>query len=209
MWKEKADKRTESAKNAESRYKMDAKVVSMKPRLKEFYEKEIVPELMKEFGYKNVMQVPKVEKISINMGVGVATENMKELESAVEDLTKISGQKPVITRAKRSIAGFKVREGNPIGCKVTLRGARMYEFLDRLLNVALPRVRDFRGLPVRSFDKNGNYTLGIKEQLVFPEIDYDSILSIKGMNVTINTSAETDQEALSLLSKFGFPFMKK
>ncbi len=188
---------------------MDAKVVSMKPRLKEFYEKEIVPELMKEFGYKNVMQVPKVEKISINMGVGVATENMKELESAVEDLTKISGQKPVITRAKRSIAGFKVREGNPIGCKVTLRGARMYEFLDRLLNVALPRVRDFRGLPVRSFDKNGNYTLGIKEQLVFPEIDYDSILSIKGMNVTINTSAETDQEALSLLSKFGFPFMKK
>ena len=181
----------------------------MKPRLKEFYEKEIVPELMKEFGYKNVMQVPKVEKISINMGVGVATENMKELESAVEDLTKISGQKPVITRAKRSIAGFKVREGNPIGCKVTLRGARMYEFLDRLLNVALPRVRDFRGLPVRSFDKNGNYTLGIKEQLVFPEIDYDSILSIKGMNVTINTSAETDQEALSLLSKFGFPFMKK
>ncbi|MGM0366741.1 MAG: 50S ribosomal protein L5 [Actinomycetota bacterium] len=181
----------------------------MKPRLKEFYEKQMVPELMKEFGYSNVMQVPRVEKISVNMGVGSATENIKELESATEDLAKITGQKPVITKAKKSIAGFKVREGNPIGCKVTLRGARMYEFLDRLLNVALPRVRDFRGLSPKSFDGSGNYTLGIREQLVFPEIDYDSILSVKGMNVTINTTVDTDKEALSLLSKFGFPFRKK
>ncbi len=188
---------------------MNAKVVLMKPRLKDLYEKQIIPELMKEFSYKNIMQVPKVEKISINMGVGSATENIKELESAVDDLSKISGQKPVITKAKKSIAGFKLREGNPIGCKVTLRGARMYEFLDRLLNVALPRVRDFRGLSPKSFDRCGNYTLGLSEQLVFPEIDYDSIMSVKGMNITVNTTAETDQEALSLLSKLGFPFRSK
>lgn len=181
----------------------------MKPRLKELYEEKIVPEMMKEFGYKNVMQVPKLQKISMNMGVGAATENIKELESAVDDLTKIAGQKPVITKAKKSIAGFKVREGNPIGCKVTLRGARMYEFLDRLLNVALPRVRDFRGLSRKSFDQRGNYTMGIKEQLVFPEIDYDSVLSIKGMNITINTTADDNKGALSLLSKFGFPFRGK
>jgi len=181
----------------------------MKPRLKEIFEKQIVPELMKEFGYKNVMQVPRVEKISVNMGVGSATENIKELESAAQDLAKITGQKPIITKARKSIAGFKVREGNPIGCKVTLRGARMYEFLDRLLNVALPRVRDFRGLSPKSFDGFGNYTMGIREQLVFPEIDYDSILNIKGMNITINTTAKTDAEGLSLLSKFGFPFRSK
>ncbi|MCG9478992.1 MAG: 50S ribosomal protein L5 [Actinomycetia bacterium] len=180
----------------------------MKPRLKQQYQEEIIAELKKEFGYKNIMEVPKVEKISVNMGVGVATENIKELEAAVEDLTKITGQKPVITKARKSIAGFKVREGNPIGCKVTLRGARMYEFLDRLLNVALPRVKDFRGLSPKSFDGSGNYTMGIKEQLVFPEIDYDSILSVKGMNITINTTAQSDEEALGLLSRFGFPFRK-
>lgn len=180
----------------------------MKPRLKERYQKEIIAELKKEFGYENIMEVPKVEKISVNMGIGVATENIKELEAAVEDLTKITGQKPVITKARKSIAGFKVREGNPIGCKVTLRGSRMYEFLDRLLNVALPRVKDFRGLSPKSFDGSGNYTMGIREQLVFPEIDYDSILSIKGMNITINTTARSDEEALILLSKFGFPFRK-
>ncbi|MDZ7838769.1 MAG: 50S ribosomal protein L5 [Actinomycetota bacterium] len=180
----------------------------MKPRLKQQYQEEIPAELKKEFGYKNIMEVPKVEKISVNMGVGVATENIKELEAAVEDLTKITGQKPVITKARKSIAGFKVREGNPIGCKVTLRGARMYEFLDRLLNVALPRVKDFRGLSPKSFDGSGNYTMGIREQLVFPEIDYDSILSVKGMNITINTTAQSDEEALGLLAKFGFPFRK-
>jgi large subunit ribosomal protein L5 len=187
---------------------MSAKVGSMKPRLKEQYQTRIVDELRKEFSYKNIMQVPKVTKISVNMGVGVATENIKELEAAVEDLTKITGQKPIITKARKSIAGFKVREGNPIGCKVTLRGARMYEFLDRLLNVALPRVRDFRGLSPKSFDGSGNYTMGIREQLVFPEIDYDSVLSVRGMNITINTTAQNDQEALSLLTKFGFPFRK-
>lgn len=179
-----------------------------KPRLKEKYEKEIIPQMMKEFNYKNVMEVPKLEKITINMGVGSATQNIKELESLAQDLAKLSGQKPVITRAKKSIAGFKVRKGNPIGCKVTLRGNRMYEFLDRLLNVALPRVRDFRGLSIHSFDGYGNYTIGIKEQLIFPEVDYDSIYSVKGMNITITTKAKSDKEAASLLEKFGFPFRK-
>ncbi|MBC7333810.1 MAG: 50S ribosomal protein L5 [Actinobacteria bacterium] len=183
-------------------------VVTIKPRLKEKYEKEIVPQMMKEFNYKNVMEVPKLEKITINMGVGSATQNIKELESVAQDLAKLSGQKPIITRAKKSIAGFKVRKGNPIGCKVTLRGNRMYEFLDRLLNVALPRVRDFRGLSPNSFDGYGNYTIGIKEQLIFPEVDYDSVQSVKGMNITITTTAKSDREAASLLEKFGFPFRK-
>ncbi len=181
----------------------------MKPRLKELYAEEIVPALVKEHNYKNIMEVPKIEKISVNMGIGSATENIKELESAAGDLAKVTGQKPIITKAKKSIAGFKIRAGDSIGCKVTLRGNRMYEFLDRLLNVALPRVRDFRGLSPKSFDGNGNYTIGIREQLIFPEIDYDSILSVKGMNITINTTAESNGEALSLLEKFGFPFRKQ
>jgi large subunit ribosomal protein L5 len=180
----------------------------MKPRLKEKYIKEIVPEMLKEYKFKNIMEVPRVEKICINMGVGSATQNIKELESASQELAVITGQKPVITKAKKSIAGFKVREGNPIGCMVTLRGSRMYEFLDRLLNVAVPRIRDFRGLSRKSFDGQGNYTIGIKEQLIFPEVSYDSILSVKGMNITINTTAKSNGEALSLLEKFGFPFKK-
>ncbi len=180
----------------------------MEPRLMEKYKKEIVPGLMKEGKFKNVMQVPKIEKICVNMGVGSATQNIKELESASNDLAVITGQRPIITKARKSIAGFKVREGNPIGCMVTLRGKRMYEFLDRLLSIAIPRIRDFRGLSRKSFDGNGNYTMGIREQLVFPEIDYDSILSVKGMNITITTTAKSDEEALGLLEEFGFPFKK-
>lgn len=178
----------------------------MIPRLKERYNKEIIKEIMKEKGYKNVMQVPRVTRITINMGVGIATENPKELEGAVDDLTLIAGQKPIITRAKKSIASFKVRQGNPIGCMVTLRGNRMYEFLDKLLNIAIPRIRDFRGLSKKSFDGNGNYTIGVKEQLIFPEIDYDNITSVKGMNITLSTDADNDDDARLLLEKFGFPF---
>ena len=180
----------------------------MKPRLKEKYEKEIVKQMFDEFKYKSVMQVPKIKKITINMGVGSALQNPKDLEGAVADLGKITGQKPVITKAKKSIASFKLREGHSIGCMVTLRGNRMYEFLDRLLNVAIPRIRDFRGLPRKSFDGRGNYTIGVKEQTIFPEIDYDSVVSVKGMNITIVSSAENSQEALSLFEKFGFPFRK-
>ncbi len=180
----------------------------MEPRLKEKYKKEIVPKMLKEHGYKNVMEVPKIEKIVVNMGVGSATQNIKELESASQDLAMITGQKPVITKAKKSIAGFKVRQGNPVGCMVTLRGSRMYEFLDRLLSIAIPRIRDFRGLSKKSFDGSGNYTMGIKEQLVFPEVEYDSVLSVKGMNITVDTSAKSDDKALILLKEFGFPFKK-
>jgi large subunit ribosomal protein L5 len=180
----------------------------MEPRLKEKYSKEIVPKMLKEYKFKNVMEVPRIEKICINMGVGSATQNIKELESASQDLAVISGQKPIITKARKSIAGFKVREGNPIGCMVTLRGNRMYEFLDRLLSIAIPRIRDFRGLSRDSFDRHGNYTFGVKEQLIFPEVSYDSILSVKGMNITITTTAKNDGEALFLLEEFGFPFKK-
>jgi len=178
----------------------------MKPRLKERYIKEIVPKLMKNGKYKNIMQVPKLEKICVNVGVGIATQDIKELNSAAEDIAVITGQRPVITKARKSIAGFKVREGNPIGCMVTLRGDMMYEFLDRLLNVAIPRVRDFRGLSKKSFDGCGNYTMGIKEQLIFPEIEYDKVLSTKGMNITIATSASNNDDALELLTELGFPF---
>jgi large subunit ribosomal protein L5 len=180
----------------------------MIPRLKEKYNKEIVKAMMKELDYKNIMQVPKVTRITINIGVGIATENAKELEGAVADLTLIAGQKPIITKAKKSIASFKVRQGNPIGCMVTLRGNRMYEFLDKLLNIAIPRIRDFRGLPKKSFDGNGNYTIGVKEQLIFPEIDYDNITSVRGMNITLSTNAGDDEQARVLLEKFGFPFSK-
>lgn len=180
----------------------------MKPRLKERYTKEIVPGLMKTGKYKNIMQVPRLQKVCINAGVGIATQNIKELDAAVEDVATITGQRPVITKARKSIAGFKVREGNPIGCMVTLRGNMMYEFLDRLLNIAIPRVRDFRGLSKKSFDGSGNYTIGIKEQLIFPEIDYDKVLSVKGMNITITTSSDNDENALELLTELGFPFQK-
>ncbi len=180
----------------------------MAARLKERYLQEVGPALMKKFAYKSVMQLPKIEKVVINMGVGEAVQNSKVLDHAVADLTAISGQKPVITRAKKSIAGFKLREGMPIGVKVTLRGERMYHFLDKLMNVALPRVRDFRGVSPKSFDGRGNYTLGIKEQLIFPEIDYDKIDKVRGMDVVIVTTAQTDEEARELLGLMGMPFRK-
>ncbi|NGQ97197.1 50S ribosomal protein L5 [Brevibacillus sp. SYP-B805] len=180
----------------------------MAARLKEKYQKEIVPSLMSKFGYSSIMQVPKVEKVIINMGVGEAVANAKALDSALEDLQTIAGQKPVVTRAKKSIAGFKVREGMPIGAKVTLRGERMYHFLDKLMNVSLPRVRDFRGVSSKAFDGRGNYTLGLKEQLIFPEIEYDKIDKIRGMDIVIVTSAKTDEEARELLTQMGMPFRK-
>ena len=176
------------------------------PRLKEKYDKEVVPALIEKFGYKNIMEVPKLEKIVINMGVGEAKENAKALESAVSDLTIIAGQKPVLTRAKKSIANFKIRENMPIGCKVTLRKQNMYEFADKLMNVALPRVRDFRGVSDKSFDGRGNYSLGIKEQLIFPEIEYDKIDKVRGMDIIFVTTANTDEEARELLRFLGMPF---
>jgi large subunit ribosomal protein L5 len=175
-------------------------------RLRFRYQQEIAPALMKEFGWTNPMAVPKVEKVIINMGVGEATQNAKVLDPAVNELGQITGQKPVVTRAKKSIAAFKVREGMPIGAMVTLRGDRMYEFLDRLLNVALPRVRDFRGVSMKSFDGRGNYTLGLRDQLIFPEIDYAKVEKMKGMNVTIVTTAKSDDEARALLKHMGMPF---
>jgi large subunit ribosomal protein L5 len=175
-------------------------------RLRFRYQQEIAPALMKEFGWTNPMAVPKVEKVIINMGVGEATQNAKVLDPAVNELGQITGQKPVVTRAKKSIAAFKVREGMPIGAMVTLRGDRMYEFLDRLLNVALPRVRDFRGVSTKSFDGRGNYTLGLRDQLIFPEIDYAKVEKMKGMNVTIVTTAKSDDEARALLKHMGMPF---
>ena len=177
-------------------------------RLREFYESEVVDAMTKKFSYTNKMAVPKLEKIIINMGVGEAKENAKVLDGAVKDLTIISGQKPVITRAKKSVAAFKLREGMPIGCKVTLRGDRMYEFADRLINLALPRVRDFRGVTANSFDGRGNDTMGIKEQLIFPEIEYDKVDKIRGMDVVFVTTANTDEEARELLRLFGMPFAK-
>lgn len=178
------------------------------PRLKDRYVNEVVPALMEKFGYKNIMEVPRVAKVVLNMGVGEARENPKALESAVNDMTAISGQKPVITRARKSVAAFKIRTGMPIGCKVTIRGDRMYEFLDKLFNIALPRVRDFRGVSPNSFDGRGNYALGIKEQLIFPEIDYDKVDKIRGLDVIIVTTAKTDEEARELLRLMGMPFRK-
>lgn len=175
-------------------------------RLQEKYEKEAIPGLKSRFGYKNVMEVPRLVKVVVNMGVGEATQDAKVIDAAVSDLTQISGQKPVVTRAKRSIAAFKVRAGVPVGCKVTLRGQRMYEFLDKLFNIALPRIRDFRGVSSRSFDGRGNYSLGLREQLIFPEINYDKIDKIRGMDVVIVTSAKTDEEAFELLKLLGMPF---
>ncbi|MBQ6074656.1 MAG: 50S ribosomal protein L5 [Lachnospiraceae bacterium] len=180
----------------------------MSSRLKEFYQNEVVPALTKKFGYTNVMQVPKLDKIVVNMGVGEAKENAKLLESAMHDMEIITGQKPIMTTAKKSIANFKIREGMKIGCKVTLRGDRMYEFLDRLVNLALPRVRDFRGVNPNSFDGRGNYALGIREQLIFPEIEYDKIDKTRGMDIIIVTTAKTDEEARELLAQFSMPFSR-
>jgi large subunit ribosomal protein L5 len=177
-------------------------------RLKEKYLKEITSALMSKFNYKSVMEVPKIEKIVVNMGVGDAVQNAKALDMAVEELSLITGQKPVVTRAKKSIAGFRLREGMPIGAKVTLRGERMYEFLDKLISVSLPRVRDFRGVSKKAFDGRGNYTLGIKEQLIFPEIDYDKVSKVRGMDIVIVTTAKTDEEARELLTLLGMPFQK-
>jgi len=175
-------------------------------RLKDYYLKEAVPRLIEEFQYKNRMEVPKIEKIILNMGLGEAIQNIKVLDSAVDEIARISGQKPVITKARRSIATFKLRKGMSIGCKVTLRRERMYEFFDRLVNVALPRVRDFRGIPSKSFDGRGNFALGLTEQIIFPEIDYDKVEKVRGMNIVIVTSAKTDSEARALLKVMGMPF---
>jgi large subunit ribosomal protein L5 len=178
----------------------------MAARLKQQYTEAVIPALTKEFGYKNVMAVPKLDKISINIGLGEATQNAKLMDGAVTELGQIAGQKPVVTKARKSIAAFKLRENMPIGCMVTLRGDRMYEFFDRLVNVALPRVRDFRGVSSKSFDGRGNYTLGIREQLIFPEIDYAKVEKTKGMNISITTSARTDAEGMALLKQLGMPF---
>jgi len=175
-------------------------------RLKEIYNKEVVPALVKQFGYKSTMQVPRIDKIVLNMGVGDAVGDKKLLENAAGDMTKISGQKPVVTKARKAIAVFKIREGYPIGCMVTLRKERMYEFLDRLITIALPRVRDFRGVSNRSFDGRGNFNMGVKEQIIFPETQYDKIDALRGMNITITTTAKSDAEAKALLSAFRFPF---
>lgn len=177
-------------------------------RLKDMYRDQIVDSMVEKFSYKNKLQAPKIEKIVINMGVGEAKDNAKVLENAISDMEKISGQKPVTTKAKKSVAAFKLREGMPIGCKVTLRGEKMYEFLDRLVNIALPRVRDFRGVSATAFDGRGNYALGIKEQIIFPEIEYDKIDKVRGMDIIVVTTAKTDEEARELLVQFGMPFQK-
>ncbi|WP_457675455.1 50S ribosomal protein L5 [Thiolapillus sp.] len=175
-------------------------------RLQDHYKESVIPALIEKFGYKSVMEVPRIEKITLNMGVGEATGDKKILQNAVGDMTKIAGQKPVVTLARKSVAGFKIREGWPIGCKVTLRAERMYEFLDRLVNIAIPRIRDFRGLNPKSFDGRGNYSMGVKEQIIFPEVDYDKIDALRGMDITITTTAGSDEEGKALLEGFNFPF---
>jgi len=175
-------------------------------RLKEYYKTTVVPELMQRFGYKSVMEVPRITKITLNMGVGEAVGDKKVMEHAVADMTKIAGQKPVVTKSRKSIAAFKIRDGYPIGCMVTLRKERMYEFIDRLITIAIPRIRDFRGIGGKGFDGRGNYNMGVKEQIIFPEIEYDKIDALRGMNITITTTAKTDAEAKALLSAFKFPF---
>ncbi|AAW90448.1 50S ribosomal protein L5 [Neisseria gonorrhoeae] len=175
-------------------------------RLREFYKETVVPELVKQFGYKSVMEVPRIEKITLNMGVGEAVADKKVMEHAVSDLERIAGQRPVVTVARKSIAGFKIRDNYPVGCKVTLRRDQMFEFLDRLITIALPRVRDFRGVSGKSFDGRGNYNMGVREQIIFPEIEYDKIDALRGLNITITTTAKTDEEAKALLSLFKFPF---
>ena len=200
----KAEKPAKAAPAAEMAHTADQP--HQPARLKDVYRREIAPALTKQFGYKTPMEVPRIEKIVLNMGVGEATADRKILDNAVADMTKISGQKPVITKARKAIAGFKIREGYPIGCMVTLRQERMFEFLDRLITVALPRVRDFRGVSGKGFDGRGNYNMGIKEQIIFPEIEYDKIDAIRGMNITITTTAKSDAEAKALLAAFKFPF---
>ena len=193
-------------KNAEKNYRKEYPILA---RLKDLYVKDIVPAMQEQFSYANVNMVPKLNKIVINVGVGDAVQNSKALETVVSEVSQISGQKPIITKAKKSISTYKLREGMPIGVKVTLRGSRMYEFMDRLVNAALPRVRDFKGVSNNGFDGRGNYTLGIREQLIFPEIDYDKVEKVRGMNITFITTANTDEEAKELLVKFGTPFAKK
>lgn len=175
-------------------------------RLQKFYQEAVVPKLLEQFGYKSVMEVPRIQKITLNMGVGEAVADKKVMDHAVSDMQKIAGQKPVVTKSKKSIAGFKIREDYPVGCMVTLRRAQMYEFLDRLVTVAMPRIRDFRGVSGKSFDGRGNYNMGVKEQIIFPEIEYDKIDALRGMNITITTTAKTDDEARALLAAFSFPF---
>ena len=175
-------------------------------RLEKIYKEEVVPKLMQKFGYTNVMQVPRLSKVTLNMGVGEAVGNKKILENAVADMAKISGQKPIVTKARVSVASFKIRDGWPIGCKTTLRRTKMYEFMDRLINISLPRVRDFRGMSGRAFDGRGNYNMGIKEQIIFPEIDFDQVDAIRGMDIAVTTTAKTNEEAKALLEAFGFPF---
>lgn len=177
-------------------------------KLHDIYRQEVIKKLTEQFGYKTVMQVPRIEKITLNMGVGEAVADKKVLENAVKDMTAISGQKPLITKVRKSVAGFKIREGYPIGCKVTLRGERMWDFLERLICIAMPRIRDFRGVSSKSFDGRGNYSMGVREQIIFPEIEFDKVDSIRGMDVTITTSAKTDDEARALLAAFNFPFRK-
>ena len=178
-------------------------------RLQEYYRETVVPQLQKQFDYSNVMQVPRLSKITLNMGVGEAVGDKKVMDRAVGDMTAIAGQKPIVTNARKSVASFKIRDGWPVGCKVTLRRERMYEFLDRLVNIAIPRIRDFRGLNRKSFDGRGNFSMGVKEQIMFPEIDFDQIDAIRGMDITITTTAKTDEEALALLQAFNFPFKEK
>ena len=203
-----ADKAAKAAKAAEKPAEKPARPALPVPpaRLAAHYREKVVPELIQKFGYKTTMQVPRIRKITINMGVGETVGDKKMLDNAVADMAKIAGQKPVVTEARRSIANFKLRAGFPIGCMVTLRGARMYEFLDRLVNIAIPRIRDFRGVSNRAFDGRGNYSLGVKEQIIFPEIEYDKIDTLRGMNIAITTTAKTDDEARALLAAFRFPF---
>jgi large subunit ribosomal protein L5 len=200
-------KEPKGAPKQEAAPKSDAPAMPAPPaRLATYYREKVVPDLMQKYGYKTVMQVPRIRKITLNMGVGETTTDKKILDNAVSDMTKIAGQKPVTTNARRSIANFKVRAGFPVGCMVTLRGARMYEFLDRLVNIAMPRIRDFRGVSNRAFDGRGNYNLGFKEQIIFPEIEYDKIDALRGLNIAITTTAKSDDEARSLLAAFRFPF---
>lgn len=201
-----AERKTAKKESSSPQLDQSSEESKFRPRLRDMYEQQVVPALMKEFGYRNVMQVPKLERMVLNVGIGEAIQNVKLLESAVTELGMITGQKPVVTRAKKAIAGFKLRQGLPIGAKVTLRSRRMYEFFDRLVTLALPRIRDFRGVSPKAFDGRGNYTLGLKEQLIFPEIKYDEVASIHGMDITVVTTAKTNDEGKSLLKHLGMPF---
>jgi large subunit ribosomal protein L5 len=197
---------TDAAKEAKDAAPAEPEKPAAPARLRVHYRESVVPDLTRQFGYKSVMQVPRIENIVLNMGVGEAVADKKIMDNAVADMAKIAGQKPIVTKARTSIAQFKIRNGYPVGCKVTLRGARMYEFLDRLVNIAMPRIRDFRGISGRAFDGRGNYNMGVKEQIIFPEIEYDKIDALRGMNITISTTAKTDAEAKALLAAFKFPF---